>query len=325
MSKILIVVDMQRDFIDMVLGSIDAQGIVSNVVEKIRATFEENRENYIIYTMDTHYTNDVRPKDVGIISDTSNSLYYSQSVESRSIPIHCVFNSEGWQLHPDIKPYAEYMGKNIVIKNSFGFINWKKYDSYFRSVDEIELVGLCTDICVVSNALILRSTYPDKKIIVDASCCAGTTIASHLSALDVLSSNCIEIINRQQAFKKNIGVDTTELDVILKDGTVLTPSLISAEWRNVDNYIKQNFKHLPDVFLKIQSSHNVIKVAAVKYNNQYYWIKHTELSSTIANVSLKDFIIVTPRNIDLIFQKMSKNPELMKYIIIDIDVEKEGK
>lgn len=178
--KILIVVDMQNDFIDGSLGSPEAKSIVSKVVEKINQYKEQN--NIIYYTLDTH------------------NEYYDKTLEGRKLPIaHCIYGTNGYNLNNQVK---EALGDNIenkACKVTFGSVDlirylsinmYKKYD-----IDEVELVGLCTDICVVSNALLARAYFPNMPITVDASCCAGTTIKKHKAALEVMKSCQIDIIN----------------------------------------------------------------------------------------------------------------------------------
>lgn len=168
MTKTLIVIDMQNDFIDGALGTPEAQAIVPNVVKKI--------EEYkaigapVIFTRDTH------------------GLNYLNTQEGQKLPVkHCIKGTIGWYLHPDIKEYE----CEIIDKETFGYIGWKNY--LFENT-EIEIVGLCTDICVVSNALILKATYPEIPIKVDANCCAGVTPESHEAALKTMEMCQIEIV-----------------------------------------------------------------------------------------------------------------------------------
>ena len=164
----LIVVDMQNDFITGSLGSAAAEKIVSNVVEKA------NREwDHIIFTQDTHLHN------------------YLNTFEGQNLPIkHCIFGTEGWEICKSLKEIADR--NTTVQKNTFGFLDWK--DILKEKNDVIEVCGLCTDICVVSNALILRATFPFTRIVVDSSCCAGTTPEKHEAALEVMRSCQIEVI-----------------------------------------------------------------------------------------------------------------------------------
>lgn len=173
--KVLIVVDMQNDFIDGTLGTKEAQAIVPNVVKKIE---EYNENKYpIIFTRDTHYRN------------------YLFTQEGIKLPVeHCIYGTEGW----NIKEGLEIANCCYVNKDSFGWINWERTIggiSPTSDIDEIELVGLCTDICVISNAMILKAAFPEIPIIVDASCCAGVTPESHKNALEAMKMCQINIIN----------------------------------------------------------------------------------------------------------------------------------
>ena len=166
--KYLIVVDMQVDFITGSLGSELATAIVPNVIEKVK-----NFDGKVIFTRDTHFDN------------------YMQTQEGRKLPVpHCIKDTDGWQICDELKPYAE----TVIDKVTFGSINLPEIlkDSK-ESIDEIVLCGLCTDICVISNAMILKSAFPEVKLTVDASCCAGVTVDSHITALNAMRAVQIEI------------------------------------------------------------------------------------------------------------------------------------
>lgn len=168
--RTLVVVDMQCDFIDGPLGTPESRLIVHRVQEKIEE-YVASGDN-VIFTRDTHYGN------------------YSQTQEGKLLPVsHCVFRSRGWCIHPDI---SSQFGDAIIDKCSFGYDGWFGYRDFFN-VDYVEIVGVCTDICVVSNALILKATYPEIPIIVDACCCAGTTPEKHNAALAVMESCQIHV------------------------------------------------------------------------------------------------------------------------------------
>lgn len=172
MRKILIVVDMQNDFVNGALGSAEAQAIVPNVVEKVR-TWDPNN---LYFTYDTHYPG-----------------YLTETLEGKYLPIeHCIKYTDGWRLIDELLPYFEE-DSQAIDKETFGFEGWAHM--YFGDEFELELCGLCTDICVVSNALALRMFYPNAKITVDASCCAGVTPEKHKAALEVMKSCQIEVIN----------------------------------------------------------------------------------------------------------------------------------
>ena len=173
MKKTLIVIDMQNDFIDGALGSEEAKKIVPRVMQKIDQYRYEQHD--IIFTADSH-----------------NENYLSTS-EGKALPIkHCITFTDGWKIHPKLNT----TDSRILIKSTFGYIEWSRfYDFDFTTV---EIVGLCTDICVVSNALILKNMFPDAKIIVDASCCAGTTPEKHKAAIEVMKSCQIDIIGEEE-------------------------------------------------------------------------------------------------------------------------------
>lgn len=172
-KKVLIVVDMQNDFITGSLGSKEAEAIVPNVKRKIQ---EYHNEGYdIIYTRDTHYDD------------------YLNTLEGRNLPVpHCIEGSNGWNIVDGL--FVE--GSEIINKFTFGYLGWGSRSSVGfndNEIEEIELCGLCTDICVVSNALILRAMYPDIEITVDSSCCAGVTPEKHESALETMRSCQINV------------------------------------------------------------------------------------------------------------------------------------
>ena len=156
--KTLIVVDMQNDFIDGSLGTKEAQAIVPNVKKKIQEY--KNRGDEIISTRDTH-----------------QSDYLDTPEGKKLLVVHCIEGTKGWQIADGL----EVEGCTYIDKPTFGWTHWNE-----RTFQEIEMVGLCTDICVVSNALILKATFPSVEITVDASCCAGVTPQTHLAALETM-------------------------------------------------------------------------------------------------------------------------------------------
>ncbi len=162
MRKILIVIDMQNDFIDGSLGTKEAQAIVENVKDKIRSYPPEN----VFATMDTHEAN------------------YLQTQEGRNLPVeHCIRGTEGWKIRPDIEELLT--GARIYEKPTFGSRTLAEDLKALSEKEELELelIGLCTDICVVSNALLLKAAMPEVKISVDPTCMAGVTPESHEAAL----------------------------------------------------------------------------------------------------------------------------------------------
>ena len=172
MRKILIVVDMQNDFIDGALGTAEAVAIVENVKAKIR----EYDPADVFATMDTHTPD------------------YLNTQEGRNLPVpHCIKGTDGWQIRSDI---AELLtDAHIYEKPTFGSLKLAKDIAAIAAAEdiEIEMVGLCTDICVVSNALILKALFPEIKISVDAAACAGVTPESHNAALTTMKMCQIEI------------------------------------------------------------------------------------------------------------------------------------
>ena len=161
MKKLLIVVDMQTDFVTGALGTKEAQAIVPMVAEKIKKAKEDGTD--VIFTLDTHEEN------------------YLDTQEGKHLPVpHCIKNTEGWMLIPELRPLAG--GCMSVEKPTFGSTRLAHIVGR-AGYDEIELIGLCTDICVISNAMILKASVPETPISVDASCCAGVTPESHANAL----------------------------------------------------------------------------------------------------------------------------------------------
>ncbi|NLY44252.1 MAG: cysteine hydrolase [Clostridiaceae bacterium] len=175
MNKYLIVIDMQNDFITGSLGTKEAQLIVPKVVDKVR---EYKEKGYtIIFTQDTHNTD------------------YLETQEGLNLPIpHCIKCTTGWQICNELLEFCD----EVYEKETFGSIHLVKKLTEINKdnpIDEIELCGLCTDICVISNALLIKAFLPEVKITVDASCCAGTTPESHKNALEVMKVCQVNIIN----------------------------------------------------------------------------------------------------------------------------------
>ena len=172
MAKALIVIDMQNDFITGPLGTPEAQAIVP----KVKAKIEEYRERLdsIFYTKDTHYSN------------------YLETSEGKKLPVeHCIVDTPGFYIADGLYDGCYPMGE-IINKETFGYFNWDIYALEFY--DSIEIIGVCTDICVVSNALIIKANFPESDITVDASCCAGTTPENHKAALQVMECCQINVI-----------------------------------------------------------------------------------------------------------------------------------
>ena len=184
--KALIVVDMQKDFIDGTLANPAAEKIISNIVEKI-----SNFKGEIIFTRDTHF------KDV-----------YSSTLEGRHLPVlHCVEGTDGWQVDKRLVEAAEKNSNctfEFINKLTFGHTNWANHWDSKEGVDalhlstkvpeEIEICGTVTSICVASNALILRAQFPLTEIYVDANCCADLSPEKQAAALEVMKSCQINVI-----------------------------------------------------------------------------------------------------------------------------------
>ncbi|MBQ9897980.1 MAG: cysteine hydrolase [Ruminococcus sp.] len=174
MKRFLIVVDMQKDFVDGALGSSEACAIVPAAAEKIRSFAGE-----IFVTFDTHFDN------------------YMETAEGRKLPVpHCIKDSDGWQLSDDIADALSGRNFTAVEKYTFGSVKLPELIRKSAGSDDIsiELIGLCTDICVVSNALLLKASFPEAEIAVDEKCCAGVTPAKHEAALETMRSCQIDII-----------------------------------------------------------------------------------------------------------------------------------
>lgn len=171
MQNLLIVVDMQNDFIDGALGTKEAQAIVPNVVEKVR-----HFEGKVLFTRDTHETD------------------YLETQEGRNLPVpHCIRGTKGWEIHPLLEALRT---ENAIDKITFGsselagqLAEWNRQDP----IGHITLVGLCTDICVISNAMLIKAFLPETVLTVDASCCAGVTPESHQVALQAMKACQIHI------------------------------------------------------------------------------------------------------------------------------------
>jgi nicotinamidase-related amidase len=174
--KVLVVVDMQNDFISGSLGSKEAQAIVPNVKNKIKEAVKNG--DLIIYTRDTHFES------------------YMHTREGQKLPVeHCISGTKGWRIPDELLPPGDYDKCGIIDKFTFGDLELpgiirsmvKAYNDGDDTIEEVELVGLCTDICVVSNALILKAAMYDRTdISVDAKCCAGVTPATHEAALTTM-------------------------------------------------------------------------------------------------------------------------------------------
>lgn len=187
--KVLVVIDMQNDFIDGALGSPEAQAIVPKIIDKMDSL--DGQETILIFTKDTHYED------------------YLNTQEGVNLPVpHCKYMTSGWSINKEISARAKeghfysYSDEQIVnsriLKESFGstvLANILFESMSHMDIDEIILVGVCTDICVISNAMILKSVLSETLITVDASCCAGVTPERHKNALQAMKSCQINVIN----------------------------------------------------------------------------------------------------------------------------------
>lgn len=169
--KVLCVIDMQNDFIDGALGTKEAQATVNKVKEKIEL-YRKNGD-MVVFTRDTHHSD------------------YSETQEGRNLPVpHCIKGTDSWQISDKL-----CVGDSLIIdKPTFGSIELSDYIAKLDSVETIEIIGLCTDICVISNAMLLKAKMPEIKISVDSACCAGVTPESHSNALSAMKMCQIEIL-----------------------------------------------------------------------------------------------------------------------------------
>ncbi len=178
MKKYLIVVDMQKDFVTGALGTSEAVAIVNNVVNKIKSF-----DGDIIVTYDTHLED------------------YMETSEGKKLPVpHCIKGTEGWELNDSVQQALGSLEENMCIeveKPTFGSVLLPEILMTLAKEEpfSVELIGLCTDICVVSNALLLKANFPETEIFVDASCCAGVTPATHKAALETMKMCQINVVN----------------------------------------------------------------------------------------------------------------------------------
>lgn len=175
MSKILVVIDMQKDFVSGCLGSKEAQAILPEVEKKVNAFHGE-----VVFTRDTHQPD------------------YMQTQEGRKLPVlHCVEGSEGWQLMDGLEQYRKEHGAKVFDKVTFGSRQLGEALEEMNRQEHIEsitFIGVCTDICVISNAMLVKAFLPEVPLIVDSRCCAGVTVQSHENALNAMRACQIEVI-----------------------------------------------------------------------------------------------------------------------------------
>ena len=171
-KHVLAVIDMQNDFIDGTLGTREAEAIVEKVAAQIREFAGE-----VVYTRDTHLEG------------------YLETQEGKKLPVlHCIKGTEGWQIRDGLqKPGQEEA--IIFDKPAFGSVELAQYLKEMKGLESVTLVGLCTDICVISNAMVIKAFLPEVTVRVKADCCAGVTPESHKNALEAMKMCQIEIID----------------------------------------------------------------------------------------------------------------------------------
>ena len=170
MAEILVVVDMQNDFVSGVLGTQEAFDIVPNVVGRVVDAL--NRGETVLFTRDTHEAD------------------YLSTQEGKHLPVpHCIRGTEGWEIVEQLRPASA--GQAILDKPSFGSAELGRLlaeENEKELIEKVTLIGLCTDICVISNALLVKAFLPEAEVAVDAACCAGVTPESHRTALAAMKS-----------------------------------------------------------------------------------------------------------------------------------------
>ena len=168
--KILVVVDMQNDFIDGALGTPEAVQIVPYVKKRIQSF-----DGKVLFTRDTHFAD------------------YLDTQEGRNLPVkHCIKDTSGWQIHPELEALRT---TEPIDKLTFGSADLPKILAQEKDIEEITFVGLCTDICVISNVMITKAFFPEIPLIVDAKACAGVTPESHKNALSAMKMCQVTVIN----------------------------------------------------------------------------------------------------------------------------------
>jgi nicotinamidase-related amidase len=171
MKKVLVVVDMQKDFIDGALGTNEAVLVVDNVAETIKSFNGE-----VVFTRDTHFDN------------------YMETQEGKNLPVpHCIKDTEGWHLDKKLE-VIKTSDMKVFDKLTFGSVELADYLKTIKDLESVTLIGLCTDICVISNALLIKANLPEVKISVIEKCCAGVTPQSHKNAIEAMKMCQIEIL-----------------------------------------------------------------------------------------------------------------------------------
>ncbi len=171
-KNVLAVIDMQNDFIDGALGTKEAEAIVGNVVACIR-----NFDGEVICTRDTHYEG------------------YLNTQEGKKLPVvHCIKDTEGWQIREQVSEACAGKAK-IFDKPTFGSVELAEYLKQMSDLESVTVIGLCTDICVISNALVIKAFLPEVTVKVNADCCAGVTPQSHQNALEAMKMCQVEVVD----------------------------------------------------------------------------------------------------------------------------------
>ena len=173
MKKVLVVVDMQKDFVNGALGTKEAVAIVDAVVEKVKCF-----EGEVIFTRDTHFEN------------------YMDTQEGHNLPVpHCIKGTQGWEIRPELEALRT---TEAIDKVTFGSSELPETLAKLNAenpIEEITFVGLCTDICVISNVMVTKAFFPEIPVIVDAACCAGVTPESHKNALEAMKVCQVKVEN----------------------------------------------------------------------------------------------------------------------------------
>lgn len=165
-KNVLAVIDMQNDFIDGALGTKEAQAIVGNVAEYIKKSMSDGVE--VVYTRDTHFDN------------------YMDTQEGKNLPVpHCIKGTRGWEIRDELKA-LQNDDTRIFDKLTFGSVELAEYLKGMVGLESVTLIGLCTDICVISNAMVIKANLPEVQIKVVESCCAGVTPQSHKNAVEAM-------------------------------------------------------------------------------------------------------------------------------------------
>ena len=166
MKKLLFVIDMQNDFIDGALGTKEAQGILPAVIERVRSF-----DGDVIFTRDTHFDD------------------YMETQEGKNLPVpHCIKGTPGWELAPELEKLRQERNAPVFDKLTFGCKELPAYleEHYPEGLESAEFIGVCTDICVISNALLVKAFFPELPVSVTASLCAGVSPQSHENALEAM-------------------------------------------------------------------------------------------------------------------------------------------